>query len=288
MRKLAILLFSVIPLITFCQDGSEVYLFKLSVNNNVVLLSEGKNISDHKGYDNQPSFHPVQPIIYFSSFDDSGRSDIRSFNFVTNKLSNFTLTKAREYSPTVTPDKKFISCIVQRDNGVQDLAKYPAEGGAATVIINDLKVGYHKWLTDHSLLLFVLKNDSTNELHHYDLSTKTDKIIATNPGRSLHNIPGENATSFIQKNKTGDYDLKRFDNATGAITQITTIPRFDDICWISNNLLLLSANNEIRVYQRDTNTWSKATINADASLLKKITRMAVSPAADKIAIVLAE
>ncbi|MEI9912183.1 MAG: hypothetical protein WDO71_22530 [Bacteroidota bacterium] len=199
MKKILIIFFAFSFLTSAGQSGSEIFLFDLKVKDGQVILSGGMNITDHKGYDNQPFFHPSQPLIYFSSFNDSGRSDIKYYDYKKKTTANLTVTNEREYSPTVTPDGKFISCIIQRDNGVQDLGKYPVSGGEPEVLINDLTIGYHAWAGNNKLLLFVLGDSSRNTLHYYDLPAKKDTILSTNIGRSLHKIPGQNAMSFVQK-----------------------------------------------------------------------------------------
>ncbi len=85
--------------------------------------------------------------MYYSSFDEDGRSDIKSHNLDSGETSNFTETSEREYSPTVTPDGKFVSCIIQRDNGAQYLGKFPIDVGVPVILIDDLIVGYHAWIT---------------------------------------------------------------------------------------------------------------------------------------------
>src|SRR5262245_10868490 len=157
MMKLLFTLFVTLHLL-FCsaQPSTEIFLFDIKVTNGQVTISNGVNITKHKGYENHPFFHPAPPVIYYSSIDDISRSDIKIYDYNTNQTSNFTLTKEREYSPTVTPDRNFISCIIQRDNGDQDLGKYPINGGKPEILINHLKVGYHAWAGDNKLFLFVL------------------------------------------------------------------------------------------------------------------------------------
>ncbi|MDB5230522.1 MAG: hypothetical protein JWN76_1327 [Chitinophagaceae bacterium] len=286
-KKIVIALLILGPLFSLAQAGSEIYLFNLSFTGTAITLTDPVNISNHKGYDNQPFFHPASPLIYFSSFDDSGRSDIKYYNYKSNSIANLTTTHEREYSPTVTPDKKYISCILQRDNNAQDLVQYPIGGGSPSVLINTLIVGYHAWINSSRLLLFVLK-DSLNELHYYDLSSKQDKIIAQNPGRSLQKIPGEDAMSFIEKTTKENWTLKRFDNRKGIVTVIALIPPMEDMTWVTNRLVLFSKENQVLVYDRVENKWATAIINADQGVIKKITRLVVSPGMDKIAIVVAE
>ncbi len=163
------------------QVASEIYMFNLGWKNNEPVLSSPVNITNHKGYDNQPFFHPSKPLIYYSSFNDSGRSDINYYNYLTKQTVQFTNTLEREYSPTLTPDRKFISCIIQREQGAQDLGKYPVKGGKPETIIQTLKVGYHLWIDDQHLLLFVLGDSNQNYLHYFNLITKEDKVIADNP-----------------------------------------------------------------------------------------------------------
>jgi hypothetical protein len=280
----------------FSQSGSEIFLFDLKVENGQLHISNGKNITNHKGYDNQPSFHPSQPVIYYSSFNDSGRSDIKTYNFETAATSNFTTTREREYSPTVTPDGKFISCIIQRDNGDQDLAKYPIEGGKKPVVlINLLKVGYHAWAGDNKVLLFVLDDSTHFSLHNFYLDTNADTVVAENIGRSLHKIPGQNAMSFLQKVSDKNYVIKKYDMSNGVIsTIIDAIPEHDQICWLENGTILTSDGKKIYSFQVTAfsevkdRKWTPVIVDGDASILKGVTRLATNLQNTKLAVVVAE
>lgn len=290
MKKIIFFAFFFSCLVSYGQAGSEIFLFDIKVTNGQVVLSNGSNITNHKGYDNQPFFHPSKPFIYYSSDNDSGRSDIKYKDYQKNKISNFTTTQEREYSPTVTPDGKFISCIIQRDNGAQDLGKYPVNGGKPVILINDLKVGYHAWADKSKLLLFVLIDSVTNNLHYYNLSTKTDTVIAVNPGRSLHKIPGQNAMSFIQKNAGKDWLIKRFDLKTGVISTIApTLPGQESLVWLNNNIILMSSGANLFSYRVGTNNeWRPVIIEGDVALLKGLSRLATNTGNTKLAVVVSE
>ncbi len=73
------------------------------------------------------------------------------------------------------------------------------KGGSPKIIIDNLKVGYHAWIDNNNLMLFVLEDSVNNNLHQYNAVSKEDKVIAKSIGRSLHKIPGSNEMSFIQK-----------------------------------------------------------------------------------------
>lgn len=275
---------------SFAQTGSEIILFDLKIKDGQIFLSNPVNITNHKGYDNQPSFHPSKPIIYYASFDDSSRSDIKFYNYQTNKTSNLTVTREREYSPTVTPDGKFISCIIQRDNAAQDLGKYPIDGGQPEVLINNLVVGYHTWVDQNKLLLFVLGDSNTNTLHYYNLLTKSDSVIANNIGRSLHKIPAEDAMSFIQKISAKENVVKKFNTATKAISTIgPTLSGQDHIAWLQNNTIISGSDAALYSLKIGTDKeWKPVVADAKNILLKSVTRLAVNKDNTKIAIVISE
>src|SRR5258708_2960861 len=200
MKKLLACLVLPVAIDAFGQAGSEIFLFDLHIRKDNVSIDNPKNITNHKGYDNQPFFHTDKPLIYYASFNDDGRSDIKFYNYKTEETKALTQTLEKEYSPTLTLDKEFISCIIQRDDGAQDLGKYPVAGGEPTIIINNLIVGYHVWADNSHLGLFVLgANGAPNELHYFRLPTKSDTIVAQDIGRSLHKVPNETAISFIHK-----------------------------------------------------------------------------------------
>jgi Tol biopolymer transport system component len=131
MKRFLAIGLTLIGLTTQAQSGHEIYLADIEFTKTGITLFNPKNITNRKGYDNQPSFHPNKPLLYYSSFNDSSLAEIKSFNYKSNKTSHLTKTREHEYSPTVTPDKKFISCIIQRSNGAQDLIKFPIDGGSA-------------------------------------------------------------------------------------------------------------------------------------------------------------
>jgi hypothetical protein len=281
----------------FCtaQTGSEIFLFDLKIENGQPVLSNGVNITNHKGYDNQPLFDPSQPIIYYSSFDDSGRSDIKYYNLETRETKNFTLTHEREYSPTITPDGNFISCIVQRDNGAQDLVKYPIGGGKPEILINHLKIGYHAWAGENKLLLFVLDDSVHNSLHYYYLGKNADTVIAENIGRSLSKIPGQNAMSFVQKTSGKTSVIKKFDMSNGVIsTIVATLPGQDFFTWLQDGLVLMSDGTRLYYHQESAfqetkdKGWQPVTTAVNSATFKGVTRLATNPANNKLAVVVSE
>jgi len=275
-----------ISTVSLAQPASEIYLFDLTIKKNKISVSDGKNISNHKGYDNQPFFHPKDPVLYYTQADSSGRTDIIAFDHSKSTTRRITETSDREYSPTLTPDGKFLSCIIQRDDGAQDLGKYPVIGGSPQVLINNLKVGYHAWVNDSELILFVLGEPNT--LRWYSLPNKSDSIIAGNIGRSLHAIPGTPAMSFVDKSGE-NWVIKRLDARTKMVTNIVNaLPGREDLTWTPDGKVIMSDGEKLFYFHPGvSDNWRE--IEGVATLkLKGITRLSVNKKGNKIAIVAGE
>jgi hypothetical protein len=281
-----VLLFTVLH--SFAQTGSEIYLFDLKSRKGQVTITNPVNITKHKGYDNQPSFDAENSLIYYSSINEDGRSDIKTYNYKRKEAKSFTTTSEREYSPTLTPDKSFISCIIQRDNSAQDLGKYPLGGGESEVIISSLIVGYHAWMDNSNLALFVLGDTTT--LHLYQLPTNKDIVLASDIGRSLHKIPGMRGLSFIQKTADKDWLIKKVDLNTKEISTITkTIPGREDITWTGDGLIISSDGESLFVFNPGKDlSWRKVEVKMGKEILKGVTRLAISQDGEKLAVVVAE
>lgn len=290
MKKLFFLASLCISAACFGQAGSEIIVFDLKIKKDKIILSNPKNITNHPGYDNQPSFHIEQPYVYYSSFNDEGRSDIKRYNLADATTVNITTTNEREYSPTLTPDKQFLSCIIQRDNGAQDLGKYPVDGGDPALIIDNLIVGYHVWLDNSHLGLFILGGEGKpNDFHLMTLPIKEDTVIATNIGRSLHKVPGERAITFIQNGET-DNKIMKFDSERSKVSEIaSTLNKGQDIAWTEDGKIVTSDGTKLYFMNtKNPKGWIPVEVTQGSDMLKSVTRIAINTKGDKIAIVVAE
>lgn len=286
MKKLLALLF--VSNLLFAQNGTEIFLLDISESGGNITLSNPKNITNRKGYDNQPFFHPSQPLLYYTAMQD-GQTDIWSYNLKTGVGLQITNTIDSEYSPTITPDKKNLSCIVQRkSNGDQDLVKYNIKNPIETQMIFESqktgKIGYQAWLNSNELITFVLGEPQT--LHYQSLIDKKDIIVAPNIGRSLHLIPKQKNFSFVQQIDK-KWLIRSFNPQKNTITDIAeSHPDSEHYnAWLSENIIFESRNTDIFSYNLITKEWKSVTL-PDMIPKRKISRMAIK--GNKIAIVIEE
>lgn len=282
------LLFVLMSLSVCSQTGSEIYLLDVALTKSTISVGHAINVTNHPGYDNQPFFHTNQPLLYYASFNDDGRSDIKIYNYQTGMTNALTTTQEREYSPTLTLDAKFVSCIIQRDNGAQDLGKYPIGGGEAITLIDSLVVGYHAWADDHNLILFVLGETMT--LQWYDLEKNTHTILDQDIGRALHKIPGQKAMSYVKKGDSGEHTINRLDIVSKKIKPIVmTLSGREDLTWTSDGKILMSDGEKLFFYDtKAKDGWKEVTMNLGDIKLAGISRLAISKDDKKLAVVVSE
>ena len=269
------------------QLGTEIYMFDLKLKKDKITISNPTRVTNHPGYDSQPFFHPDKSILYYASADTSGRTDIFTYNYQNKELKKFTSTSEREYSPTVTPDNKFLSCIIQRDDGKQDLGKYPIDGGDAMVIINNLTVGYHAWLDNDNVMIFVLGEPQTLRL--YTVSTGKDLLLADSIGRSLHLIPKTKFISYVDKSSASKYLIKRVKSIDVIDVLAEALPNREDLAWTNDGRIVMS--DGAKLFYTDiekSKEWKPIDVMSGALPLKGITRLAINATGDKIAIVMNE
>ena len=272
------------------QPASEIFLLDVRTKNGKMILSNPRNITNHPGYDNQPSFHPGKPILYYASANEDGRTEIIQYDYKSNKRMAITKTNEREYSPTVTPDMNFLSCILQREDGKQDLVKYPIGGGEAQILIENLIVGYHAWADDKNIFVFTLP--APFKLQHVDLLNKTNNVVAENIGRSLHKIPNQNAVSFTQKKSENQFDIMRYDLDKKTISEIATglLGTEADMCWTPGSIMLRTVENTILEYDELEKHWIEIKMNLKqkSKKLNSFTRLAMSKDGKTLAVVVTE
>jgi hypothetical protein len=274
-------------LLLLAQPATEIFLFDVKTKNGKMILSNARNITNHPGYDNQPSFHPEKPIIYYASANDDGRTDIVQYNYKTKKRNAITKTHEREYSPTVTPDKQFLSCILQRDSGAQDLVKYPIDGGEPQTVIDDEIVGYHAWIDANNIVVFTLPQPF--KLLQIDFERKVKFVVAENIGRSLHRIPAEHAISYTQKVAENHFNILRYNpiDKTSSVISSDLKNSDGDMCWTSQGKILATLGNKIIILDELENSWKAVEVKSE-SKINAFTRLAVSPDGKTLAVVVVE
>lgn len=292
---LTVLAFALLP--TQAPPATEVYLAPLTVDGKKFSVGTPENISNSPGYDNQPFFSPDGQSLYFTSARGdvaskcgTPQTDVYRFDLGSRAVARITDTPDCEYSPTVTPDGKHLSVIQVEPDGTQRLWKFTTEGRSPSVVLDDIEpVGYHAWLSETRLALFVLGRPAT--LQVADTTTGKAFIVAKDIGQSIVQIPG-GGVSFVQQ--AGEDDAR-----TLTISQVTLVngkavvkplisavpgARQVHVAWTPDRTLLMAHGGSLHAWHWGAQAWETV---ADLSPLglRNVTRLAVSPKGDRIAFV---
>ncbi|HEU4563277.1 MAG TPA: hypothetical protein VFS05_01465 [Gemmatimonadaceae bacterium] len=268
--------------------GTDIFLAPLTMRDGALTVGTPANITARPGYDNQPSFTPDGAAILYTSVREDAQADIYRYDLRTGATTRLTRTPESEYSPAVMPDGRSISVVRVEADSTQRLWRFSLKGDRPKLVLERVKpVGYYVWGDARTLLLFVLGTPAT--LVRADARTGAVSPVIENPGRSLQRIPGESAVSFVRKRAHGENWVMRYDLPTGSfLPLVRALPESEDHAWTPRRTLLMARGNRLYAWTAPADggdgEWREIAAFGDPAMAR-ITRLAVSPAGDRIAIV---
>jgi hypothetical protein len=205
-------------LLQFCNvvcaqlPDTDIWLFDLRQKGDSFVFTNPVNFTNRPGYDNQPAFSPDSKRIYYTSYRD-GQSDIYTYEIASKTTTAFCKTPESEYSPTVTPDGKFVSVVRVEKDSAQRLWKFPLNGGAPILVLKNIdSIGYFAWTGEHHLVLFRL--GAPEKLYRISVNKDDRKYLvrlADKPGRSIRTDVGHEITYIVLKRDSLSFVLTQFD-----------------------------------------------------------------------------
>ena len=267
--------------------SSDIYIISFKTHDGEMKFGQPVKINATVGYNNQPSFLPDGRSVLYTSIRDK-QTDIFRYDIRDGVTTQITSTPESEYSPTLMPDGKFISVVRVEADGTQRLWKFPLAGGTPSLILEKTKpVGYHLWIDAHTLALFILGGTGKpNTLQIVDTRTEKSETVVENPGRILRRVPNQNKFSFVHKISDKEWSIKAYDLRTHTSASLmATLPGAEDYAWMPSGALLMAKDSKLfMVIPLTGKNWSEVADFSQAGL-KGITRIAVSPKGDEIAVV---
>ncbi len=289
MKKLFLILLLIPAVFASAQlPGFEIYLMDLS--NEAIPV----NITNHEGYDNQPSFSPDGKYIYFSSFHDTIQSDIYRYALKNKQTTQVTHTTESEYSPEVTPDKKHFSVVRVEVDTSQRFCIYDLNGENHQLMLDSVQlIGYYGRLDNDWIAMFVLPEPFSLQLAN--LHTNYIVNIDTAIGRCLRKIPGEKKFSYLFKGGDSVWTIYEADfyqavYESGDKKEITKIPAVsEDYAWSPDGSRIYMARGSKLFYfdYKGDCQWHEYA-DLGKSGIKKIYRLAISPDGKKMVFVAEE
>jgi hypothetical protein len=269
------------------QSDSEIFLLDIKFKQDKIEISNVKKISNNKGYNNQPIFVSNDKILFTS--ERNLQNDIVQYDSSENSLKYLTNTLTSEYSP-IRYKKNKVTAVSLDKKGEQYLRIYNVKDNTFKIPFTDKIVGYYNYSKKikNQIVSSVLEN---NELVLYtsNLKTKTHTYIDNNTGRSIHNIPknkfGEEKISYISK-KDSIWNINYADLSSYKTKTITTtLNNNEDICWFKDGSILTSNKNNLYIFNSKLSKDWKLLCSLEEYGITNISRIAINPDNDKLALV---
>lgn len=242
-----------------------------------------ENLTGRPGYDNQPAFEDADTLLY-TRFSEGGQTDLVRMELASGAVTPLLETPESEYSPTPSP-RGSISTVRVALDGVQQLWELPPGASRYEPLLAGIEgVGYHLWLDPRKVALFIVAQPS--ELHIANLETGEVLVVAKDIGRSLQQPPGtRNALSFIEPGTEGRRWIKKLDLDSQRLTPIAPVLEgSQDFAYLPDGRIVMASGKTVHAWQEGK--WQE--LASYPELPGDISRIAVSPSGDSLALVVAE
>ena len=235
-------------------------------------------VFNKSGYNNQPAFFSEQQVYLTSNYHNSEKTEIIKLDLKNKTLYRVTNTTESEYSPTLSPDRNFFTCIRVEKNGKdQFLWMYPIDqsDGGRRLMEKINNVGYHCWISDQEVALFVV--DEPIKLLIGNIKTGNTRYLLDKIGRCIKSSP-DGELIIVHKLLENKWYLKKYNPETGTFKIITeTLPGQEDFEILPDGSILMANGSEIWKYNnnRIIDNWKKMDDLSDLGI-NNITRIASS------------
>ncbi|WP_100642035.1 TolB family protein [Alteromonas facilis] len=213
--------------------GSDIWLIALQDNTDskhaaLKVADTWVKVTDAPFYHNQPYFTADDSLVYYTGSDASGQTDFYRYDIASGNTVNVTQSTTSEYSPTPVPNQEALSGIWVDDNGKQWLRQWSLSTDDTRQLLPIDPIGYHVWLNNTDVLVFVLgtSEEQPHTLQRWSTlgDAQTGDIVDNNIGASLWAIPNQADKFSYSKLENEQHWLMQYDAKTKQTQKLTKLP----------------------------------------------------------------
>lgn len=277
------------PVSSGLPQGTDVWMFKYLYDNGTYKILSGFNLSNHEGYDSQPSFSENGSYMLWTSERDSGQTEIYRYDLTGKSSTRLTQTSVSEYSPTYMDGGRFISAVVVEADSTQRLWKYNKSSLKSEVLLPKVTgVGYHTWMDDKTLFIFQLTEPFS--LVMCDVKSQVTKTICNDIGRCMttYKTNKRKILLYVQIDSEGKKWIKGLDINGQAAAEFTPVPCLDgseDYGVDKRGTLLMASGAKVYSWKIGKDTSWQLNFDLSGYNVSNVSRIAVSPDGSHIAVV---
>ena len=219
--------------------------------------------------------------------DVNGATDIVRYDRTSGARTRVTQTPEAEFSPTPMPDGRSLSAVrVARPTASgeaytesQQLWRYDITGRAIAPILGMRRIGYHCWMSDGMVAVFVVGDEEHNVPHALrvvELTSRQSVTVASSIGRTLRMSP-QNRLTYVDKTDSTQWMLMSITQGEERGTSVLAMPRgSEDFVWLADGRVLMSSANGLLIAQQNGTAWSYTPVSGVLPLRGRIGRIAMS------------
>lgn len=263
----------------------EIHLFSIDKKDGKYTFTNGKNITNNKGYDNQPSFSLDGKSILFTSGRRNNNFDIYEYHLGDGKISPIITSENGEYTAKEFDANTIHFVREDKDGQGMSVWKYDRRTKKETPALkNKEPVAYYAFNALGESLVWIRY---AFMMHFVHPEKSINRYVANYAQPSVpHLIPKTNNFSFMQRHPDDSLWIKEFNPSSQAIRPlIQSKDGKKDYCWMTDRSLLIGSGSKLyRFNEKTDKNWQEI---ADLSSfgIKEITRMAVSSDGRNLALV---
>lgn len=251
------------------------------------LPGEPIRINPGSGYNNQPHFSPDGLSLYYTRemphSQEGVQTDIAAYDIRSGQTRMLNSNDESEYSPTPIPGRNALSVIEVEPDGQQKLWSIDIDSGDMQRLLPNVEpVGYHAWIDDHSVAMFILGETFT--LQTAKIGDGSATVVAENIGRSIRKHPQSGEILYVDQNAE-PWQIAAINTDTGAKRSVMPLFPNDEDFTIDSKGRYWTGNGS-KLYQRSEGD-SRWQLVADFSGygIRNISRLATDPSSSRIALV---
>src|SRR5690554_5612040 len=213
--------------------------------------SEPIKVNPSPGYNNQAHFSADGSRLYYSRempHSQKGvQTDIAVYDIRNHQTHMLNSNDESEYSPTPIPGRNAVSVIEVEPDGKQRLWSIDIDNGDMQLLLPNVEpVGYHAWIDDQSVAMFILGEPFT--LQTAKIGDGKATAIAENIGRSIRKHPLTGEILYVDKNPE-PWQIAAVNINTGAKRSVMPLFPNDEDFTIDSKGRYWTANGS-KLYQR--------------------------------------
>lgn len=268
---------------------TDVFIADITFAHGQYTIQNPINITNRKGYDNQPYFNTDSSGVFFTSQFDS-QTDIMFYDIKSRQKINISNTKdTSEYSPTPFLLGEKISFIKVEEDNTQRLWSmdiHKANPKQSLLNRHIKPVGYHAWGKQNDLALFVLGEPMMLQ-YIANVKQASGKVVANNIGRTIRYNATLSAFSFTESDQ---HVLSTYNPTSDMVTAYRPLPNAtQDYEWLTDKTVVVGNGSTLQTWSIDQPTQPWQTIAEMAPVCNtQISRLAISNDTKKIAFVCEE